>query len=117
MKENECAWLGSSNDCLLLSLVVQAGARRSEIAGIFDGCLKIRIAAPAVEGAANAEIIDFFSSLLKIKKNCIKMHKGEFYKRKVIAISSQNLQATRDILLAAVAEVTSRGGEDPKPQK
>lgn len=100
-------WLSCRDDTVRISLFVQPGARRSEIVGVYQDCLKIKIAAPPVEGAANAALIDFFAKLLKIKKNCFKIGRGEFSKRKVIAFSSQNLQATVDILLAQVDGVRS----------
>ncbi len=106
-KENSLAspWLTVAGEVLQLSLMVSAGAKRSEIIGLYQESLKIRIAAPAVDGAANRAVIDFFAKLLKIKKSSLKITKGDFNKRKVIAISSQNLQATRDILLAVVQKL------------
>jgi uncharacterized protein (TIGR00251 family) len=104
-------WLSERVDSLWLTVMVQAGAKRSELIGLYQECLKLRIAAPPVDGAANLAVVDFFAKLLKIKKNCIKIAKGEFNKRKVIAISSQNLQATRDILLAAVGGLSELNEE------
>jgi uncharacterized membrane protein len=36
-----------------LQVYIQPGASKSEVAGLHDGVIKIRIAAPAVENAAN----------------------------------------------------------------
>jgi len=51
---------------LLLDVLVQPRASRNEIVGIHDGCLKIRLAAPPVEGAANKACVEFLAEVLGV---------------------------------------------------
>jgi len=43
-------------ESLLIRVRVQPGARRSEVAGIIDGRLRIRTTAPPTEGRANKDV-------------------------------------------------------------
>ena len=61
-------------------------ASKSEIVGEHDGALKIRIAAPPVEGAANAELIKLLSKRFDVPKSAIEILKGETSKTKQIKI-------------------------------
>ena len=54
----------------------QPRARRNEIAGTHDGALKIKIAAPPVDDAANRAIIDFFAELLGVPKSRVRIVAG-----------------------------------------
>lgn len=51
------------------------------------GRLKVYLTAPAVEGKANQALIEFLSEHFKVKKNRIRIIKGEQSREKVIEIS------------------------------
>ncbi|MEA3418490.1 MAG: DUF167 domain-containing protein [Campylobacterota bacterium] len=68
-----------------LKIKAQPNASRSEFAGLYDGeAVKIRIKAPAVEGAANKELIRFLSKSFKVAKSEIKFKTGQNSKIKTI---------------------------------
>jgi uncharacterized protein YggT (Ycf19 family) len=52
---------------LSLDLHVQPNARRTEIAGLHGGRLKVRLAAPAVEGMANQLLVGFLADKFDLK--------------------------------------------------
>jgi uncharacterized protein (TIGR00251 family) len=64
----------------------QPRARRSELAGIHNGTLKIKIAAPPVDDAANRAIVDFFSALLDIPKSRVRIAAGLKSRNKTLII-------------------------------
>ena len=72
---------------LSLSLHVQPNARRSEIAGPHGGALKVKIAAPATDDRANAELVEFLSETLAIPKSAITIRYGATSRRKLVEIS------------------------------
>ena len=63
---------------------VQPRASRSEIAGEQEGALRVRLAAPPVDGAANDALIELLADLLNIAKRDIRIVTGATSKRKVI---------------------------------
>jgi hypothetical protein len=69
-----------------LNLVVQPRASRTELAGEQDGALKVRLAAPPVDGAANAELIAFLSKQLRVRKRDFEILSGERSRRKVVLV-------------------------------
>ena len=72
---------------LTFAVRVQPGARKSCVVGFQDGVLRLKIAAPPVDGKANRELIDFLSRVLGIRKSNISIEKGETSKNKMIAVS------------------------------
>lgn len=69
-----------------LTVHVQPGARKSEAVS-FDGMvLRVKIAAPPVEGKANKELIAFLSERLDIKKGALSILRGQTSRDKVIAV-------------------------------
>lgn len=65
---------------------VIAQSSKSEIVGEHDGALKIRIAAPPVGGAANAELIKILAKHFGAAKSRIEILKGQTSKIKQIKI-------------------------------
>ena len=66
---------------------MQPNARRSEIAGFHGDALKVRIAAPAADNKANAELIEFLSKTLEVSKSAIAIRRGDTSRRKVVEIT------------------------------
>ncbi len=69
-----------------IEIYVQPRASRTEIAGLHDGLIKIRVAAPAVENAANLALIEFVAKRLGIAKRCVRVASGAASRRKVLEV-------------------------------
>jgi uncharacterized protein len=79
-----------------LSLRVSAGASRSEILGrMADGRLKLRVAAPAEAGKANAEVVAFLARRLGLTRREVRLVAGTSSRDKVVEIktSSERVRA------------------------
>ena len=61
-------------------------ASRSEIVGEFDGALRVRLAAPPVDGAANRELIGFLAKALKVRQNAIDIVAGATSRSKTVRV-------------------------------
>jgi uncharacterized protein (TIGR00251 family) len=71
---------------IVLELFVQPGSKVTRIEGLHENRLKIKIAAKAVDGAANANLCAFISALLKISKSSVTLIAGEKSRQKKIFI-------------------------------
>jgi len=68
-----------------MRIKAQPSASRSEFAGLYDeNSIKVRIKAPAVEGAANKELVRFLSKQFKVAKSDIVFRSGALSKIKVV---------------------------------
>jgi uncharacterized protein (TIGR00251 family) len=62
-------------------------ASRSEIAGEYNGALRIRIAAPPVDGAANRELIRLLAKLFKLPQSAVEIVSGTSAKSKIVHLA------------------------------
>jgi uncharacterized protein (TIGR00251 family) len=65
---------------------VQPRASRSEIVGELDGALKIRLAAPPVDGAANEELIRFLAKAFGVARAQIEIVSGTTARQKLLRV-------------------------------
>ncbi|WP_457559854.1 DUF167 domain-containing protein [Caminibacter sp.] len=72
-------------DKVIINIKAQPNSSKNKIAGLYGDALKINIKAPAVEGAANKELIKFISKTFKIPKSEIVI-KGETSKKKQLIL-------------------------------
>ena len=81
-----------------LAVRVVPRASKSEIVGEHDGALKVRIASPPVDGAANAELIKLFAKVFKVSKNDVEIAAGQTSKTKHIRITGTTAEQVNAIL-------------------
>jgi uncharacterized protein (TIGR00251 family) len=74
------------NGDLIFNVRVVPRASKSEIVGDLDGALKIRIASPPVEGAANEELIRVLAKDFNVSKSAVEILSGQTSKTKQIKI-------------------------------
>jgi len=70
-------WFRWRQDDLRIEVTVQAGARHDAANGIHNARLRLRIAAPAVDGKANRRLQDWLSAEFKVAKNRVRLLRGE----------------------------------------
>jgi len=76
----------SRTELVKLAVTVVPRSPKTEIVGVVGEFLKIRLAAPPVDGAANKELIKYLAKLLKIPKSNIRVISGTSSKRKLLDI-------------------------------
>jgi hypothetical protein len=70
---------------------IQPRGSRTEIVGVFGNALKIRIAAPPVNGQANAELIRFLSRQLGVPQQYVQVLSGVSSRHKRVFIKERTL--------------------------
>lgn len=65
----------------------QPRASRTELAGPHGDAIRIRLAAPPVEGAANAELVSFLAKLLGVPRSAVRVVTGRRGRRKTVEVA------------------------------
>ena len=96
-------WLkeeSAKTNTYVLALYCQPGAKKTEVQGEHDGRLKIRLAAPPVEGKANDTLILWLSKSLGVNRSAIELLAGDLSRLKRVKISGVESQVIVDSLQA-----------------
>jgi len=76
-------------------------AHKSEIVGVQGEALKVKLAAPPVEGAANAALCAFLADQLGVRKSAVTLVAGQTSRHKVVRVQGvTSNQAQRIFALA-----------------
>lgn len=70
---------------------MQPGAARTGVAGLHGGRLKLRLAARAVEGAANAALTEFLAAQFGVPKRNVVIVAGARARAKRVAVTGARL--------------------------
>lgn len=81
-------WRRDDGGAIVLTLHVQPAAKRTEVAGVHGDALRIRLAAPPVEGKANAELVRFLADAFGVPLRQVTLVRGETSRRKVVRIEA-----------------------------
>lgn len=76
-----------------LTLHIQPGAKKTEVAGQHGDALKIRLAAPPVDGKANEALLRFVAETLGLPKSAVNLKSGQTSRRKVLEIHGAAIAA------------------------
>ena len=85
-------------DKIRLEIKAVPGASKTELAGIKDGRLRIRIAAAPEDGKANAEMLNFLSKKIDCPKKDLQLLSGEKSRLKTIALPLERKAQLEQIL-------------------
>lgn len=91
-------WLAIDKGDVRVSVHVQPRAGRTEIRGVHGGALKVRLAAPPVDGAANEELVSFLAKRLRVPKSAIRIERGARGRRKTVSVAGLDLAGVRSAL-------------------
>jgi uncharacterized protein (TIGR00251 family) len=81
-------------DCTL-ELKVIPNAPRNEVAGWLGAALKVKVHAPALEGRANDELLDFLAETLGLPRRSVTLLRGDKSRQKVVRITGLDATAVR----------------------
>jgi uncharacterized protein (TIGR00251 family) len=73
-------------------------ASRSRIAGEHEGALRVRVAAPPVEGAANEELVRTLAKELKVPLRAVEIMSGHASRLKQVRVSGASGSALENLI-------------------
>jgi uncharacterized protein (TIGR00251 family) len=93
-------WRRDDGGDLVLALHVQPGAKRTEAAGVHGegdaARLKLRLAAPPVDGKANAELVRWLAASFGVPQRNVTVERGEASRQKTVRVVQPALRPDRE---------------------
>ena len=83
---------------LIFKVLVVPRASRSEIVGEHNGALRVRLAAPPVDGAANEELVRLLARAFGLRKSAVEITAGQTSKRKEVRLKGGSFATLRELL-------------------
>jgi len=84
-------WYRRSGDVVTLTLHIQPGAKRTEVAGLHGNALKIRLSAPPIEGRANEALLRFVAESFAVPLRQVELKQGGQSRHKVVAVTGSRV--------------------------
>ena len=84
--------LAKHSDGVVLKLKVAPNASKTQIQGLWQDRLRIRIQAPPVEGKANAAICKWLAAIFSLRQNEIEILQGERGSMKTILLKGKSVE-------------------------
>ena len=86
-----------NEDSITFTVRVIPRASKSGIVGEIDGNLKVRVAAPPVDGAANEEVVKLLAKAFGVSRSSVEIIAGETSKTKRIRIAGADAKRLREL--------------------
>ena len=91
-------WLREAPGGVVLEVLVQPRASRTRVVGVLDGRLKVQLAAPPVDGEANAALVGFLADALGVRRSDVTIERGDAGRRKTVRVSGVTAPPVRAAL-------------------
>lgn len=94
-------WCSEIAGGVRLAVQLMPNAKKTEVVGLLDDMLKIRLHAAPVEGKANEALVRFLAERLGVARSTVVITHGHLNKRKIVEIQSTrvNLETLAALLL------------------
>ncbi len=88
-------WCSVVSGGVRISVQITPNAKKSEVTGVLDDALKIRLQAQPIEGKANEALIRFLADMLAVPKSAVSITHGHTNKRKMIEVVAPAMTVER----------------------
>ncbi|MGZ3159955.1 MAG: DUF167 domain-containing protein [Burkholderiaceae bacterium] len=85
------AWCTTISGGIRLAVQITPNAKKSEVIGLLEDVLKIRLQAQPIEGKANEALTRYIADMLAVPKSAVSITHGHTNKRKMVEISAPQL--------------------------
>ena len=75
-----------------LAVQIQANAKKTEVVGVLDDALKIKLAAQPIEGKANEALVKWLAGALGVSRSAVTLTHGQTNKKKLLEVSGVTLE-------------------------
>ncbi len=81
-------WCSATSQGVRLVVHVIPNAKRTEVVGVLDGALKIRLQAQPIEGKANEALMRYLAETLGVPKSKVAVTHGQSSRKKIVEIAT-----------------------------
>ncbi|MDR0617799.1 MAG: DUF167 domain-containing protein [Endomicrobium sp.] len=83
---------------MIIKVRVIPNSKKNEVISRVGSILRVKIAAPAVDGKANQDLCDFLVDFFDVKRSMIFLRKGERGREKTIEITGRSEEELNEVL-------------------
>lgn len=92
----------ADNNVITFTVRAQPRASKSAVVGEVEGALKIKLAAPPVDGAANEELIRFLAQAFALPRRAVTILSGATAKNKIVRLEGVSAAQFTQILQQSI---------------
>jgi uncharacterized protein (TIGR00251 family) len=81
-----------------LAVQIQPNAKKTEVVGVLDDALKIKLQAQPIEGKANEALVKYLARALGVPRSAVTITHGQTNKRKLVEVASLTLAEVERLL-------------------
>lgn len=85
------AWCSLLAGGVRLAVQITPNAKKTEVMGVLDDALKLKLQAQPIEGKANEALIRFLARALSVPRSAITITHGHTSKRKLLQVAAPGL--------------------------
>jgi uncharacterized protein len=86
-------WCSALPGAIRLAVQITPNAKKTEVIGVLDDALKLKLQAQPIEGKANEALIKFLAKALSVPRGAVTITHGQTSKKKLIEVVSATLTA------------------------
>lgn len=86
------SWCSPVPGGVRLAVQIQPNAKKTEVVGVLDGALKIKLAAQPIEGKANEALVKWLAGALGVARSAVTLTHGQTNKKKLLEIAGVTLE-------------------------
>lgn len=89
------------NGCIAIAIRAKPNSKQSGVISVGEECVEVQIAAPPIDGEANAELIRFLSDVLEVRKTFVSVDRGNKSRVKSVLLehgSGLTVEKVKDLL-------------------
>lgn len=86
-------WCSALPGAIRLAVQITPNAKKTEVVGVLDDALKLKLQAQPIEGKANEALVKFLAKTLDVPRSAVTITHGQTSKKKLIEVVSATLTA------------------------
>jgi uncharacterized protein (TIGR00251 family) len=86
-------WCSALPGAIRLAVQITPNAKKTEVVGVLDDALKLKLQAQPIEGKANEALVKFLAKTLDVPRGAVTITHGQTSKKKLIEVVSATLTA------------------------